>query len=155
LNSENITTGTTRTRPTRPSASARRLSGTSSETCQRMAADCMRLPENETSRPIQSRRKLRCCSAANKCRLSDQTDYFVQRCELLRRVPLATGEAQRPPCREDRQDVLFLPPRRCEHTVRSPGEVGRGRLRPDCRSSRCHGERRVLRGAAGTQSAVA
>src|SRR5262245_395674 len=59
-------TGRTRTSPTMPSASARLFSGTRSDTCQRIAADCMRLPENEIRSPIQSRRKLRWRSAANK-----------------------------------------------------------------------------------------
>ena len=58
-------TGTTRTSPTSPSASARWSSGASSETCHRIAAVCMKLPENETSSPSQRRRKFRCCSAGN------------------------------------------------------------------------------------------
>src|SRR5262245_37647386 len=62
LSSEKQTIGSTRTSPTIPSASARLSSGTSSDTCHRIAADCIRLPEKEISRPIRSRRKLRCRS---------------------------------------------------------------------------------------------
>ena len=49
LNSEKAMIGTTRTRPTRPRASPFRSGGTSSETCQRMAAVCIIVPETEIS----------------------------------------------------------------------------------------------------------
>ena len=62
---ENSTTGKIRTSPTSPSAMARLSGGTSTETCHSTAEDCMKVPENETSRPIQSRRKLRWRSAMN------------------------------------------------------------------------------------------
>ena len=65
LTSENTTIGTTRTRPTIPSARPAWSGGTSSETCHSIAAVCMKVPENETSRPIQSRRKLRWRRAMN------------------------------------------------------------------------------------------
>ena len=56
---ENRMTGKMRTSPTRPSAIARLSGGTSTDTCHSTAADCMKVPENETRRPIQSSRKLR------------------------------------------------------------------------------------------------
>ena len=59
LMSENRITGTMRTRPDESERDARRSAGTSTDTCQSTAADCMKEPENETSRPIQSRRKFR------------------------------------------------------------------------------------------------
>ena len=62
---ENRMTGKMRTSPTRPSAMARWSGGTSIDTCHSTAADCMKVPENDTSRPIQSRRKLRWWSAMN------------------------------------------------------------------------------------------
>ena len=51
--------GTTRTRPTSPSARPRRSGGASKATCHRSAACCMKDPENETMSPIQRRRKFR------------------------------------------------------------------------------------------------
>jgi hypothetical protein len=60
LTSEKMTIGTMRTRPTIPRASALRSSGTRSDTCQRIAADCIIVPEKDTSWPTHSRRKLRC-----------------------------------------------------------------------------------------------
>ena len=53
---ENRITGSNRTRPTMPSAMARRCGDTSSDTCHRMAATCIIDPENEISCPVQSRR---------------------------------------------------------------------------------------------------
>src|SRR5260221_435134 len=63
LMSENATIGTTRTRPTRPSASPRWAGGTITETCHRIAAFCIMEPAIDTSWLVQSRRKLRCWSA--------------------------------------------------------------------------------------------
>ena len=57
---ENTMIGTTRTRPTRPSARPLRSGGTSSDTCHRSAAFCIIEPVNETKSPIQISRKLRC-----------------------------------------------------------------------------------------------
>jgi len=54
--------GTTLTSPTAPSARPFR-SGTSSDTCQSSAAFCMKLPVNDSSSPIQIRRKFRYRSA--------------------------------------------------------------------------------------------
>ena len=56
---ENTTIGTKRTRPTKPSASALRSGGTSSDTCHSSAALCMNEPVNEKRRPHQRSRKLR------------------------------------------------------------------------------------------------
>src|SRR5215831_13214862 len=56
------TIGTTRTRPTRPSASAF-FSGHSNDTCHNSAAFCIIDPVIEASRPIQISRKLRWVSA--------------------------------------------------------------------------------------------
>ena len=50
---EKMTTGMTRTRPTKPSARPLRSGGTSSDTCHSSAAFCIIDPVNETSRPIQ------------------------------------------------------------------------------------------------------
>ena len=55
--------GTIRTTPTIPSAMAFWSSGTSKDTCQRMAAFCIMEPEKEMSWPVHSRRKLRCWRA--------------------------------------------------------------------------------------------
>ena len=55
--------GTTLTSPTAPSASPLRSGGTSSDTCHSSAAFCMNVPMNDSSRPIQIRRKLRWRSA--------------------------------------------------------------------------------------------
>jgi len=49
-----------------PSASARRSGATSSDTCHKIAAICIIDPENEISWPVQSNRKLRCCSAISE-----------------------------------------------------------------------------------------
>ena len=53
---EKTTIGTTRTRPTKPSASPFRAGDTSSDTCHSSAAFCIIDPVKETSRPIQIRR---------------------------------------------------------------------------------------------------
>src|SRR5690349_20615485 len=63
--SQQIMMGTTRTSRTMSSARPFWSSGTSSDTCQRMAAFCIIEPEKEISCPIQSRRKLRWRSAIN------------------------------------------------------------------------------------------
>jgi hypothetical protein len=62
---ENVMIGTTRTRPTMPSASALLSGGASSDTCQSSAAFCMYEPVKESRRPTQSRRKLRCWNATS------------------------------------------------------------------------------------------
>jgi hypothetical protein len=54
---EKITIGTKRNKPTRPSARPFRSGGTRSETCHSSAAFCIHVPVNESSRPIQIRRK--------------------------------------------------------------------------------------------------
>ena len=68
LNIEKTTIGTTRTSPTIPSASAFLPGATSSETCHSSAAFCIIDPVNETKRPIQISRKLRCRSAMTEAR---------------------------------------------------------------------------------------
>src|SRR5215472_1635123 len=65
LNIDRQTIGTTRTRPTRPSANAF-FSGHSSDTCHNSPAFCIIDPVTDASRPIQINRKLRWVSAT-KC----------------------------------------------------------------------------------------
>src|SRR4051812_20410127 len=66
LTSENTMIGSTLTRPTPPSASPRSSGRTISETCQRIAADCIMVPAIEISWLVHSRRKLRCWSAGRE-----------------------------------------------------------------------------------------
>ena len=56
---EKITTGTTRTSPTKPSASPLRSGGTSSDTCHSSAAFCIIDPVKDKNSPNQISRKFR------------------------------------------------------------------------------------------------
>ena len=59
LMSEKSRMGPMRARPTKPRASARRSSGTSSDTCHSTAADCMNVPVKDRRSPAHRSRKSR------------------------------------------------------------------------------------------------
>src|SRR5580765_799288 len=79
---EKSTIGTTRTRPTRPSASPLRSGATSSETCHSSPAFCIIDPVNETKRPIQISRKLRCRRATKEARENNASLFDVQQLDV-------------------------------------------------------------------------
>ena len=84
---EKIMIGTTRTRPTIPSARPLRLRRTSSETCHSSAAFCIIEPVNDASRPSQISRKLRCGAR--------RTGRRARRPPWKRRRPLSQGTDDR------------------------------------------------------------
>src|SRR5204862_280509 len=71
LSIEKTMIGTTWTAPTSPSAIALRPGAARSDTCQRMAAVCIREPEKERSWPIQRSAKSRCRRAGNDAAVNE------------------------------------------------------------------------------------